>query len=130
MPFPTDPIRAEEARRKMREAQAKRWERPEEREKARQSALRQFADPTVRQKMSETKRNYFALPESRQRIRDTMRKYYETHPEKRSLIAIRMRESRKLRKENHEARIAVARSTEEMRTRRLALIKQRILERT
>lgn len=131
MPFPTDPIRAEETRARLRAAQAKRWSRPEEREKARQSALKQFSDPAVRAKMSETKRQYYTLSESRQKTRDGMRRFYSAHPERKRGIVERTRVHREqIKKENLEARLAIARNTEEAKLRRLTLIKQRIKERT
>ncbi len=75
MPWPTDPLRQQEAKAKMRASSALRWSDPANRERARQNAIKQFADPAQREKMREIKRLKALDPEHVARVTAHLAQY-------------------------------------------------------
>lgn len=78
MTLSKDPIKAEETRRKMREASKKRWGNPAEHMKRSEAAKKQFEDPEVRKKNSEVMKKYIQdHPEVLKKMSERMKKQFE-----------------------------------------------------
>lgn len=60
-----------------KEAQRRRWQRPEEREKARLNNMKQFSNPIARERAAEAQKRNWENPDYRQKRIDDGKKYYQ-----------------------------------------------------